>query len=276
MSIKEENLIQYSGTIKAGQRLVKVGNTFMPVGIGGAFEPGSGGDGSNNMKFYKCASVDAASKTWSGYELVLTDGKYSVSDVVMKGLSYSGFEPLVGRIYSADGMLEVSSFYEGFHLVSPIDMTSNENDEWVITASSYRFAPYNAFSGSDTETFGWESGDYESFPHWIQWQNKQRKATINEYSLQVNNHTDDFNRERFPGSWILQGSDDGSSWVTVDDRTDAITDYTQLETLKYYNFTCQNPGSYNYYRIYITKSADGVTGGGYTYIGQIKAYGNFE
>lgn len=39
MSIKEENLIQYSGTIKAGQRLTKVGDTFMPVGVGGAFEP---------------------------------------------------------------------------------------------------------------------------------------------------------------------------------------------------------------------------------------------
>lgn len=45
MSLKEENLIAYNGTLKKGQRLVKVGNSFMPVGVGGGFEQGSGSSG---------------------------------------------------------------------------------------------------------------------------------------------------------------------------------------------------------------------------------------
>jgi hypothetical protein len=129
MSIKEENLIQYSGTLKPGQRLVKVGNTFMPVGVGGAFEPGSGevdtsafesdmtsliGEDANippvlvsGMKFYKCADVDTDNKTWSGYELVLNDGKYSVSTVLTDGLQYSAVTPIIGSVYSQDALITV-------------------------------------------------------------------------------------------------------------------------------------------------------------------------
>lgn len=109
MSIKEENLIQYSGAIKAGQRLVKVGNTFMPVGVGGAFAPGNGGSGS--MKFYKCASVDTANKTWSGYELVYNEaGYYELSDVVTENLTYSGMTPVVGSIYNENATLKIERY----------------------------------------------------------------------------------------------------------------------------------------------------------------------
>lgn len=43
MSLKQENLISTSVQYKVGQRLVKVGNSFVPVGFGGNFEPGKGG-----------------------------------------------------------------------------------------------------------------------------------------------------------------------------------------------------------------------------------------
>ena len=106
MAIKEENLIQYSGNLMPGQRLVKVGNTFIPVGVGGAFEP----SGSGTCKYYKCASVDTANMTWSGYELILTDGAYSVSDVVTEGLSYSAVTPVVGNTYSEDVLILASPY----------------------------------------------------------------------------------------------------------------------------------------------------------------------
>lgn len=111
MSIKEENLIQYSGTIKAGQRLVKVGNSFMPVGVGGAFEPGAGGGGT--AKYYKCASVDTTAKTWTGYELILTDGKYAVSSEITTGLAYTTMTPTVNYIYSEDALIRVGIYYSG-------------------------------------------------------------------------------------------------------------------------------------------------------------------
>ena len=236
----------------------------------------TGGGSVGGMKFYKCASVDTDNKTWSGYELVLQDGVYVVSDTLTEDLAYTGFKPVVGKVYSEDGFIEVKDYYTGLLLVSPTYMTSNENEDWTIDASSWRYVPYNAFNGSDTETYGWESGDYQSLPQWIQWSNKRVKTKVLNYSLQVNGHTGDYNTERSPSSWLLQGSNNGSDWTTVDERLDVFTDPIQLVTHKYYNFECQNPEFYTYYRIYVTKTANGNTGGGYVYIGQIKAYGQFE
>lgn len=112
MSIKEENLIQYDGTLKVGQRLTKVGNIFMPVGIGGAFEPGGAGGG-GSAKYYKCATVDTTTNTWTGYELILTDGKYTVSSDVTTGLIYTSVTPELDSVYSEDALIEVRSYYDG-------------------------------------------------------------------------------------------------------------------------------------------------------------------
>jgi hypothetical protein len=289
MSIKEENLIQYSGTIKAGQRLVKVGNTFMPVGVGGAFEPGSGtadtsafeaemttiiGEDANippvlvsGMKFYKCASVDTANKTWSGYELILLDGAYVVSDVLTENLKYTFITPMVESYYSEDGLLQLKDFYNGTVLVSPTSMTSDENDEWLLTASSVisNRTIYGAFNGLDNSD-GWQSDHYTSPPQWIQWQNKKGKVKVTSYSLQASGE-DPVNMT--PQNWVLLGSDDGNSWVTVDTREGVISNATAFET---FAFTCQNPGSYYYYRLQINAPFPS----GYMAISQIKAYGQFE
>lgn len=284
-------VIEEAGVLKA-QKLSLDGTTATPDGTAevidniGLFATGmdepayeGGTTGGGSCKYYKCASVDTTAKTWSGYELILQEGVYSVSDVVTEGLSYSGFEPLVDRIYSADGMLEVSSFYQGFQLVSPTDMTSEENDEWVITASGYLNSdtrPYLAFNGAKSNPTGWISAGYGYLPQWIQWQHKSRKMRVTSYSLQSQtNLTGSEAYERFPRTWELQGSNNGSDWVTVDKREDAIvqSDVILGET---YLFTCQNPGIYSYYRIYATKNASGNTGQTFIYIGQIKAYGQFE
>ena len=136
MSLKEENLITYNGTLKKGQRLVKAGNSFIPVGVGGAFEPSGSGSGDTSafesemtaiigedanippvlvsgMKFYKCASVDTTSKMWTGYELILTDGVYSVSETLTEGLCYSAVKPVIGSVYSQDALIKVDMFYSG-------------------------------------------------------------------------------------------------------------------------------------------------------------------
>lgn len=229
-------------------------------------------------KFYKCASVDTSNKTWSGYELVLQDGVYVVSDTLTEGLTYTGFTPVVGNIYTEDGFIQVKDYYQGLVLVSPTNMTGTSNDEWEISASSEYpgCQSYLSFTGDDLSSSGWVSGDKQSLPHSIQWQNKLKKVKVLKYSLQVSNiNIAGQNREpckRFPGSWVLQGSNDGSSWVDVDTRNNQFTDYTQLEALKYYDFSCQNPISCYYYRLYITSAADSSQS--YIYIGQIKAYGS--
>ena len=289
MSLKQENLVQTSVQYKAGQRLVKVGNSFLPVGFGGNFEPGSGeadtsafetemkaiiGEDANippvlvsGMKFYKCASVDTTNKTWSGYELILQDGVYVVSDVLTENLKYTFVTPMVESYYSEDGLLQLKDFYNGTVLVSPTAMTSNETDEWLITSSSCIGGKETFYVFNEEYTGnGWQSDHYTSPPQWIQWQNKLRKSKIRSYSIQAANE-DPSNMT--PRNWELQGSNNGSDWVIVDERTDGITNATALGT---YTFECQNPGSYSYYRLYMKEPFPT----GYSIVGQIKAYGQFE
>lgn len=113
MAIKENNLTPYEGEIKSGQRLIKVGNTFVPVGVGGAFEPGSvqfievGGG-----VYYKCASVNTTANTWTGYKAVLTDGVYTFEGAVTENLPYgNGFTPAVGKTYNGDATVYVGRLY---------------------------------------------------------------------------------------------------------------------------------------------------------------------
>ena len=201
--------------------------------------------------------------------MILQDGVYTVSETMTEGLTYVGFMPFADRIYSADGMLEVSRFYERVLLVSPTGMTSNENDEWVITCSSRKYEPYNAFTGNTVNPVpGWQTADYSSTPQWIQWQNKSMKVKITSYSLQA---TDNVPEKTTPKNWILYGSDDGVSWAIVDERTDGITSCTQYDT---FTFECQNPGSYYYYRLHVEEQI--VKSIGYVFLGQIRAYGQFE
>lgn len=67
----------------------------------------------SSMEFYKCASVDTSAKTWTGYKAVLTDGVYSFEETLTTGLSYSAVEPEVGKVYSADALIEVKKLFDG-------------------------------------------------------------------------------------------------------------------------------------------------------------------
>jgi hypothetical protein len=55
-----------------------------------------------------------------------------------------------------------------------------------------------------------------------------------------------------PKTWTLQGSNNGSSWTTVD--TQSVTSWQRGMA-----FTCASPGSYSYYRMNITASSDSGT-----------------
>lgn len=230
--------------------------------------------GGSSMEIYKCTSVDTVNKTWSGYKAILSDNIYSFADTVTTGLTYGkGLTPTVGKIYDTDVLFEVKYLFNGLYLVSPTAMTSDQNDEWDISCSSTRTNAYEAFNGAD-EGYGWESADYNMCPHWLQWKNKLKKVQVISYEMKPNNNTGDYNLGRFPNSWTLQGSQDGQSWVNIDIRSNVFDDYYNIDAAKYYEFTCQNPGYYYYYRIYVSQNANGVND--YVYIGQIKAYGSFE
>ena len=109
MALTQTNLIPLDVTLKPGQRLIKIGNTFVPVGIGGNFQPGSGGGGAT--LFYKCTSVDTTNHVWSGKLLTLRqDGYYDTASTATSGLTYDSTIATVqvGKIYSQDGVIEVA------------------------------------------------------------------------------------------------------------------------------------------------------------------------
>lgn len=272
-------VVEDNGVLKA-QKLSFDGTTPQFDGVAeeitdvGIFETGldepayNGGGTGGTAKYYKCVSVDTANKTWSGYELVYNEaGYYELSDVITENLTYSGFIPAVDGIYSADCTIEVSNFYQGFLLVSPTNMASNETNEWLITRSSVIGGKESFYAFNEAYTTqGWQSDHYTSPPQWIQWQSKLKKIKVTSYSIQASNE-DPANMT--PRNWELQGSNNGSDWVIVDERTDGITNATALGT---YTFECQNPGSYSYYRLYMKEPAPI----GYLIVGQIRAYGQFE
>ena len=73
--------------------------------------------GGGSADFYKCASVDASNKTWTGYKAVLADGVYSFEDAVTEGLIYGGgLTPAVKGIYDDGALIEVSKLYQGVYL----------------------------------------------------------------------------------------------------------------------------------------------------------------
>ena len=71
------------------------------------------GDG-GGYKFYKCASVDEETSTWSGYQaLVAPNGVYIFSTSLTEGLSFKKFTPKVGGIYDQSASIIVDELWDG-------------------------------------------------------------------------------------------------------------------------------------------------------------------
>lgn len=79
--------------------------------VPGTAASGGGGGGGT---FYKCASVNATDKTWTGYKAVLSEGVYLFEDIATAGLTYGvAFIPAVGSIYNADATIAISGMWQG-------------------------------------------------------------------------------------------------------------------------------------------------------------------
>jgi len=114
------------------------------------------------------------------------------------------------------------------------------------SANTGSFTAKNAFDGS-TNTF-WETGS--PFPHWIMTDFGTYPKRVIEYALQTGSHGKDGTDStgRMPKDWRFEGSNDGSDWTVLDTQADR-TDWKVNERRTY---TCANPASFRYYRLYIT------------------------
>lgn len=148
---------------------------------------------------------------------------------------------------------------------SPTGMTSNSNDEWEIIASSEYSANYKAFKAFN-DVFSEEASYHstEGYPHWLQWRNKIKKVLVKSYTIYpryANSAAGNHN----PLQWVLQGSDDGSEWTTLD--TQNISWPNTYAGKKIFNVS--NETSYYYHRIYATSGLDT-----YMTIGELRTYEN--
>jgi hypothetical protein len=137
-------------------------------------------------------------------------------------------------------------------------MTSATTPTGTASDSSHYDAPHAAWTAmpgtpSQGAGVGWlDNGG--ATPQWIQYQFTSGQ-TITSYSLRAW-WTDNY-PSRTPKDWTLDGSNDGTSWDTLD----TVTGYTPVSSSAYVTFTVDTPGTYTYYRLNITAN------NGDTYIG---------
>ena len=97
-----------------GQRVVRVGDYFFPVGVGGNFMPKI--TTVESMKLYKCQQVSVESKTWSGW-LAEDNGVYfEFAELPTTGLQYVADPPTVGEVYSEDARIQLAVLFDGVSL----------------------------------------------------------------------------------------------------------------------------------------------------------------
>jgi hypothetical protein len=114
---------------------------------------------------------------------------------------------------------------------------------------SSQYLGWNAFDSSLTSM--WISQTYVS-PAWIAYQFTSAK-TITSYSI---NYVNGQITTRAPKVFQLQASNDGSTWVAVDIRTNEINwSGNELRT-----YVVSSPGSYSRYRLHVTDDNDDRTG----------------
>lgn len=125
---------------------------------------------------------------------------------------------------------------------SPISPDSNETEEWIFSADSIKSGgyqePYKSFQDSSPEliTGFWVSNSTTGS---ITWKNKNKKVLIQSYQVQTC-------RENIGAtSWVLEGSDNGNDWTTIDTRAGVPTSLAYPIT-----YTCHNNlTSYYYHRL---------------------------
>lgn len=172
-------VVEENGVLKA-QKLSFDGTTPQFDGVAeeitnvGIFETGldapdyngsGGGTVTGSCKYYKCASVDTDNKTWSGYELVLADGKYTVSDNLEEGLIYSSATPVVGNVYTADALIlcvpylgwEAPALRPVFYAPLSYANTAAETGQAIETVGT---VPYSVVDGISCANFTARSVGY--------------------------------------------------------------------------------------------------------------------
>lgn len=144
----KDNLIDLpEGTVlKPGQRMVRVkDNIWIPVGVGGSSPAAS--SSVSVIDYYRCASVDTETNTWTGYWITEGQNGYQCSQQITQGLTFYQKAPEKGKIYSKDALIRVSYMYglipqNGMLLNFPFDkdystLPSGQSVQYIAGSRNY-------------------------------------------------------------------------------------------------------------------------------------------
>ena len=122
-------------------------------------------------------------------------------------------------------------------------MTSNNSNGQVASASSVDSTNY-AYKAFINEDNAWRPAGAAG--QWVQIDlGAGKEKTVTYYRLKGDSNTSYPNR--YPKSFRLQGSNDGSAWTTVDTQTN-------VPARDKWAYKVATPGSYRYYRFYIDEN----------------------
>lgn len=149
--------------------------------------------------------------------------------------------------------------WEGYTVSASSIVAASAGMEWITFCGHSGFAPW----------YGWVT--LFSNPQWIQVEMPTARVAVG-YALMP--WWNDDQAGRTPNSWTFEGSNNGSSWDTLDTQTGYSSwSYSWGAWLNpwqtYTDFPISNSASYKYYRLNITAN----NGSAYVGIGAMQVYG---
>lgn len=186
------------------------------------------------------------------------------------------------RVYKSSPPLGAMTFMQGAQdnnyadetLVNQVPaMTSNTAPFGTAAASnehsSGSYSPWRVFARQSLtdQAYRWVSLN-ATLPVWLRYDfGSGNSKVIRSYTLAGENNPSNLNRG--PKTWTFQGSNDASSWTTLDTQTN-VPSWALGET-RTYAFT--NTTAYRYYRINITANQGAAD---YTTVSALKMYSRLE
>lgn len=121
-----------------------------------------------------------------------------------------------GTAYKLNNLTDSKIKYYLFPEIStPVNMTSNETDEWRVYASTVNAddEPWIAFNKPYASSNRIHFHTAITQPHWLAWQNKIQKILVKKIEITASYYNNAWSSSL--SSVALQGSDDGSDWIDI-------------------------------------------------------------
>lgn len=134
-------------------------------------------------------------------------------------------------------------------------MTANNAPSPYVASASTEYLSNYAYKAFDKTALYWSSS---AMPAWLSI-DLGSSIYINTYTLTAYSSLNNI-----PTAWLFQGSSDNNTWITLDSQSGINFAASEMRI-----FSIDYPGSYRYYRLYITGNVGGVA---YSQVAQLDLY----